>query len=30
MFLMGQINFIRDLINEELSLDAWFGLHWED
>jgi len=30
MFLIGQINFIRDLINEELSLGAQFELNWED
>jgi hypothetical protein len=27
---MGQINFIRGLIGEKLSLKAQFGLNWED
>jgi hypothetical protein len=27
---MGQINFIRGLISETLSLGAQFGLNWED
>jgi hypothetical protein len=27
---MGQINFIRDLIGENLSLEAQFGSTWED
>ena len=27
---MGQINFIRDLIGEKLSLESQFGLNRED
>jgi hypothetical protein len=27
---MGQINFIRDLIGETLSLGAQFEINWED
>jgi hypothetical protein len=27
---MGQINFVRDLIGENLSLGAQFGLNWKD
>jgi hypothetical protein len=27
---MGQINFIKGLIGEKLSLRAQFGLHWEN
>jgi len=27
---MSQINFIRDLIGEQLSLGAQFELNWED
>jgi hypothetical protein len=27
---MSQINFIRNLIDEKLSLEAQFGLNWED
>jgi len=27
---MGQINFIRGLISEKLSLETKFGLNWED
>jgi hypothetical protein len=27
---MGQINFIKGLIGEKLSLGAQFGLNWED
>jgi hypothetical protein len=27
---MGQINFVRDLIGEKLSLGAQFELNWED
>ena len=27
---MGQINFIRNLIGEKLSLEAQFEFNWED
>jgi hypothetical protein len=27
---MGQINFVRDLISENLSLEGEFELNWED
>ena len=27
---MGQINFIRDLMNDKLSLEAQFKLNWEN
>ena len=29
ILLIGQINFIRDLIGEKLSLEAQFELNWE-
>jgi len=27
---MGQINFIRGLIGEKISLETQFGLNWKD
>jgi hypothetical protein len=30
ILLMGQINFIRDLIGEKISLETQFELNWED
>ena len=30
ILLMGQINFIKELIREKISLESQFELNWED